>query len=91
MTIDENAIKKIIFLEQAPGGLTCTHYFYLLLQEKLFLFDKQIRNRRGVKVHLTRAVQLMDLLEDPHCPERVEEFVSRAQRLQREIEETPKS
>jgi hypothetical protein len=91
MKIDENTIKGILVREQTPGGLTCTHYFYLLLQEKLFLLDKQIRNRRGPKVHLERAVQLMDLVEDPHCPERMEELVSRAQKIRPEIEENAKT
>jgi|APFre7841882630_1041343.scaffolds.fasta_scaffold03277_2 guanyl-specific ribonuclease Sa len=85
MKMDENAIKEILVREQDPGGLTCTHYFYLLLQEKLFLFDEQIRHRKGRKFHLGRTVQFMDLIEDPHCPERKEELVSRAEKLRREI------
>ena len=91
MKIDENAIKEILVQEQTPGGLTCTHYFYLLLQEKLFLFDEQIRHRRGPKFHLGRIDQLMDLIEDPHCPERREELVSRAQKLTCQIEENAKT
>ena len=91
MKIDENAIKEILVREQFLGGLSCTHYFYLLLQEKLFLLDEQIRSRRGPQFHLTRAVQLMNLIEDPHCPERMENLVLRAQKLTREIEENAKT
>ena len=91
MKIDENSIKEILVREQTLVGLSCAHYFYLLLQEKLFLLDEQIRSRRGPQFHLARTVQLMDLIEDLHCPERMEKLVLRAQKLTRELEENAKT
>ena len=87
MKIEENAIKEIHEQDRASGGLTCAHYFYLLLQEGLFLDYEEICSRSGSQFHIKRARQFMNLIEDPHCPERMEELVLRAQKLIREIEE----
>jgi hypothetical protein len=87
LKMDENAINTILTRECDPGRLRCVHYFYLLFQEKQFLFDPQIQGRKSPKARLDRVRQLMELIEDPHCPERDENLVRRAQDLESEIKE----
>lgn len=83
--IDENTIEGTHRRERIAGGLQCGNYFYLLLQEVLFLFDDEMRDRRPPEARLERISQLMDLIEDPHCPGRQDEFLARMRLLEGEL------
>ena len=68
-------------LEQ-KSYLNCRDYFYLLLQEKCFLFDESIRQHESLELRVGRFAELMELIEDRHCNDRVEELVFRAKELE---------
>lgn len=82
MKIDENTIREKYVRDQCPGELCCRDYFYLLLQEKIFLFDEDIRLRASPEQRLARIAQLMDLIENPHCPEQNKELITRAKHIE---------
>jgi hypothetical protein len=83
--IDENAIAGTYQRERIAGGLQCRDYLYLLLQERLFLFDAEMRRRAPLHARLERIAQLMDLVEDPHCPGRQDDLVARMRLLEEEL------
>ncbi|MDA8179504.1 MAG: hypothetical protein M0T69_08210, partial [Deltaproteobacteria bacterium] len=78
---------EMLILNHSLGELRCRDYFYLLLQQSLFLFDNEFRNRKPLEHSLSRIAQLMDLIENPHCPDREEDFVKRAGEVECEIKE----
>jgi len=83
--VDENAIRQVFFRERLPGGLRCRDYFYLLFQESLFLFDEEMGHRRPPQERLARIGDLMDLIENPHCPDRTDELLERARGIERNV------
>ncbi len=87
MGIDENEIIKMFRLQDSWPVLRCDHYFYLLLQEKLFLFDEEYRNRIPVDQRLQRVKHLMDLIEDPFCPQKEEQLIQRAVEIECQIQD----
>ncbi|MDO8141294.1 MAG: hypothetical protein Q6358_07310 [Candidatus Brocadiales bacterium] len=88
MGMDGNEILKMFQLQNSyTTTLRCDHYFYLLLQEKLFLFDEEYRKRGSVDNRLQRIKNLMDLIEDPFCPQKDEQLVQRAKGIEQQIQD----
>jgi len=88
MGMDENEILKMFQRQNSyTTTLRCDHYFYLLLQEKLFLFDEEYRERGSVDNRLQRIKNLMDLIEDPFCPQKDEQLVQRAKGIERQVQD----
>lgn len=87
MGMDENEIIKMFQRQDTHPFLTCDHYFYLLLQEKLFLFDEEYRNRIPVDQRLQRVKHLMDLIEDPCCLKKEEQLLQKAKAIERQIQD----
>jgi hypothetical protein len=85
MNMGANEIQQTFRRESLPDGLRCRDYFYLFLQESLFLFDDAFRDRAPPEDRLERIGHLMDLLENPHCHEREDILVKRAQAIERDM------
>lgn len=87
MGMDESEIIKMFQRQDSHPTLRCDHYFYLLLQEKLFLFDEEYRNRVSVDQRLQRIKHFMYLLEDPCCPQKEEQLLQKAKAIERQIQD----
>ncbi|MDC4207117.1 MAG: HNH endonuclease signature motif containing protein (plasmid) [Candidatus Manganitrophus sp.] len=87
MAMDENSISALHQQDGPSGDLTHSDYFYLLLQEKTFLFDDRIRERIPLEKRLNRIRDLMYLIEDPHRVGLDQQLLGRAHDLEREIRE----
>ena len=85
MNMDANEIQQTYRRESLPGGLRCRDYFCLLLQESLFIFDDEFRYRVPPEDRIERMGCFMDLLENPHCPEREDALIGRAQAIERDV------
>jgi hypothetical protein len=85
MDVDESTIQQTFYREGLPGSFSCREYFYLLLQESLFLFDEEIGHRKPTHQRLARLGDLMDLIENPHCPQKSDDLIRRAQEIERDV------
>jgi len=75
---DADAVLEELRRSGAPGGLSCHHWYYLLLQECLFLRDTGIRERSPVEERIDRITSFIELVHNPFCPGSDPKIVKRA-------------